>query len=87
MIERSFKRQIALRLDETAPLIQVVVGPRQVGKTTAIRQLLKNRGIYFTADSPVPLGTEEIEKVWRNNPLPCDADDLSIITMRAVSCG
>jgi uncharacterized protein len=64
MIERSFKIQIESRLAETAPLIQVVVGPRQVGKTTAIRQILKDKGLYFTADSPVPLEPEEIEKLW-----------------------
>jgi predicted AAA+ superfamily ATPase len=65
MINRSFKRQIESRLAESTSLIQVIVGPRQVGKTTAIKQLLKSHGLYFTADSPVPFGPEEIEMLWR----------------------
>ncbi|PWU17151.1 MAG: hypothetical protein C5B49_09485 [Bdellovibrio sp.] len=64
MIERSFKPLLASRLTETSPLIQVLVGPRQVGKTTAIRQILDRRGLYFTADSPVPLDSQEIERLW-----------------------
>lgn len=38
--ERAFVAQLEHRLAEVAPLIQVLVGPRQVGKTTGIRQLL-----------------------------------------------
>jgi len=32
--------RLRARLEELAPLIQVVLGPRQVGKATAIQQLL-----------------------------------------------
>jgi predicted AAA+ superfamily ATPase len=45
-------------------LIQVVVGPRQVGKTTAIRGALAGRGVYETADMPVPLRSENIQEWW-----------------------
>lgn len=38
--ERVFVSQIEHRLNGVAPLMQVLVGPRQVGKTTGIRQLL-----------------------------------------------
>lgn len=38
--ERAFVAQIENRLRGEAPLIQVLVGPRQVGKTTGMRQLL-----------------------------------------------
>jgi predicted AAA+ superfamily ATPase len=38
--ERPFVAQIETRLYDGQPLIQVLVGPRQVGKTTGIRQLL-----------------------------------------------
>jgi predicted AAA+ superfamily ATPase len=65
-ISRSFKTALVTRLSEKAPLIQVLVGPRQVGKTTAIRQILKDQGLYFSADSPVPLATTEIETLWQN---------------------
>jgi len=38
--ERAFVAQLEKRLCGEAPLIQVLVGPRQVGKTTGMRQLL-----------------------------------------------
>ncbi len=63
-ISRSFKTLIQARLSEKSPLIQVLVGPRQVGKTTAIKQIFSDCGIYFSADSPVPLAPEEIETQW-----------------------
>jgi uncharacterized protein len=62
---RTFERLLRDRLSDTAPLIQVVVGPRQVGKTTAIQQALNGRGLYETADSPAPLDPENIEQWWR----------------------
>lgn len=38
--ERPFVAQLERRLCGEAPLIQVLIGPRQVGKTTGLRQLL-----------------------------------------------
>jgi uncharacterized protein len=38
--ERPFVKLLEKRLIEETPLIQVLVGPRQVGKTTGIKQLL-----------------------------------------------
>lgn len=40
LYERPFVAQLENRLSGEKPLIQVLVGPRQVGKTTGIRQLL-----------------------------------------------
>ncbi|MFM1855555.1 MAG: hypothetical protein RLZ83_864 [Pseudomonadota bacterium] len=37
---RHFVGTLAQRLTALQPLIQVLVGPRQVGKTTGVRQLL-----------------------------------------------
>ena len=76
-ISRSFKNTLAARLEEKSPLIQVLIGPRQVGKTTAIRALLANQGIYFSADSPVPLNAEEIQNVW-NQAMELDHPLLAI---------
>lgn len=45
--ERSFVGKLAARLQESAPLIQVLTGPRQVGKTTGVRQLLARTGVPF----------------------------------------
>jgi uncharacterized protein len=38
--QRSFVSTLAARLAAAQPLIQVITGPRQVGKTTGVRQLL-----------------------------------------------
>ena len=52
------------RLSEENPLIQVVIGPRQIGKTTAIKSFLSSSGDYHSADSPTPLRFEEIQNWW-----------------------
>lgn len=66
-----FKRDITLilgkRLKERAKAIQVVIGPRQVGKTTAIKQLLAEHGApshYVAADLPSPPEAEWILDEW-----------------------
>ncbi len=41
MIIRQFVDELLSRIQEKSPLMQFVVGPRQVGKTTGIEQLLK----------------------------------------------
>ena len=40
LYERSFVAQLEQRLSVGQPLIQVLVGPRQVGKTTGVKQIL-----------------------------------------------
>lgn len=53
MFERPVLQQIIKRTNEPRRFIQVLVGPRQVGKTTLIKQLLKRLILpyYFvTAD-------------------------------------
>jgi len=55
----------AVRRD--AQLLQVVIGPRQVGKTTAVRQLLQRldwSSHVASADSALPPGPEWIESNW-----------------------
>jgi predicted AAA+ superfamily ATPase len=61
---RSLHDLIVARFQESHPLIQVVVGPRQVGKTTAVQSALRGRGIYETADSPLPLPASVIAEWW-----------------------
>ena len=55
------------RLQEPRRFIQVLTGPRQVGKTTSVRQTLESCGIrshYATADSPSPLPAVWIDQQW-----------------------
>jgi len=59
MYERKECQILKTRLEEPRRFLQVLVGPRQVGKTTVVRQLLekiKMPFVYFTADS-VPVTT------------------------------
>lgn len=67
-----YSRELAKRLERrlTAPraFIQVVMGPRQTGKTTAIKQAAKASGLpsrVASADSPAELTGEWVELEWR----------------------
>jgi len=54
-------------LKSEADFIQVVVGPRQVGKTTLVLQMLKRwegSKLYETADIPGTPPLLWLEKVW-----------------------
>lgn len=61
---RSLVIALRQRIGEKSPLIQVVVGPRQVGKTTALKAALGGSGIYHSADYPTPLGSDALIKWW-----------------------
>ena len=53
-------------------LMQALVGPRQVGKTTLARQLmaaLAMPSVYASADAPLPPGPEWVETHWRQAQL------------------
>jgi hypothetical protein len=55
---RPLQASLREQLSRLATVIHVVIGPRQVGKTTIARQIQDAIGIpsiYATADSPVPL--------------------------------
>jgi hypothetical protein len=71
-----FKREIVYqlkpRLKESRRFIQVITGPRQVGKTTAVNQVLKEwQGLfhYAMADLPAPPQPAWIEQQWETTRL------------------
>jgi len=54
-------------MDEPRRFIQILSGPRQTGKTTLARQVLKSldwSGHYATADEPALKGPDWIEQQW-----------------------
>lgn len=60
--------ELATACRRATPLIQVIVGPRQVGKTTAAQQLVERLGwphVAASADAPLPPGPEWIETQWQ----------------------
>jgi predicted AAA+ superfamily ATPase len=68
IIQRQFVAELSRRLREPLNFIQVVVGPRQVGKTTGLRQLVKGwngPAHMVTADEVAPPRADWIEVNWR----------------------
>lgn len=58
---------LASRLDELRRFIQVVAGPRQVGKTTLVQQVCEASGLpvqFASADEPTLRGPEWIGQQW-----------------------
>ena len=65
--ERPQAGELRRRLKEPRRFIQVVAGPRQVGKTTLLLQLADEIGPalrYASADEPTLRGTKWIEQQW-----------------------
>lgn len=65
--ERAAGATLAARLRERRRFIQVVAGPRQVGKTTLVTQILDRLALphrYASADDPGLRGTGWIEAQW-----------------------
>ena len=77
----SFIQELKANLAATPKFIQVILGPRQVGKTTGILQFLtslKQPHFYFSTDdliSPTPLWLEE---KWQDTKLSGDETYLII---------
>lgn len=66
--ERPLTSSLCAMLSRPTSVIHVMIGPRQVGKTTIARQIQESIGIpsiYATADSPTPLDSGWIETQWR----------------------
>jgi predicted AAA+ superfamily ATPase len=77
-IQRFFVPTLQARLNESSlPFLQVLLGPRQIGKSTAISQLLTSwpgSKIFVSADEVVPPKAEWIEYLWQralSEPAPC----------------
>jgi predicted AAA+ superfamily ATPase len=59
---------LAARLPERRRFIQVVTGPRQVGKTTLVQQVVEASGLpvrFASADEPTLRGAEWVDQQWQ----------------------
>lgn len=86
-----FKRDITLiirqRLLEKPKSIQVILGPRQIGKTTAIQQLLaewKSSHHYAAADLPAPPEATWIMDQWSIARSHCEKKNCAILVLDEV---
>jgi len=69
MFERSYLKVLRDRIQEQRMFIQVVMGPRQVGKTTMIKQVLDQisiRYIFESADAVLNSNTAWLSQVWES---------------------
>ncbi|MEI6803516.1 MAG: ATP-binding protein [Burkholderiales bacterium] len=84
--ERAFVAQLEKRLGGDAPLIQVLVGPRQVGKTTGLRQLLKRvaKGHYANADDLLVTDRSWLLEQWQKALLLGDGALLAVDEIQKV---
>ncbi|MFN0118850.1 MAG: ATP-binding protein [Elusimicrobiota bacterium] len=67
-IQREFVSILESRLKEPSPLIQVILGPRQVGKTTGIHQYLTKTSassLYVSADDTLSASYLWIQEQWQ----------------------
>ena len=67
MFERSELHTLKKRIREPRLFIQVVMGPRQVGKTTLVSQLFKQTtipGLFESADAIVAGNSTWLEQIW-----------------------
>ncbi len=69
MIERSYLHTVMSRIIEERKFIQVIVGPRQVGKTTMVGQLLSKIDIPYlseSADAIIVSNSTWLSQVWES---------------------
>lgn len=67
MFQRHLVSQLVSRMQEPRRFIQIVVGPRQTGKTTAITQTLESLDLphyYVSADDPLLASAEWLKNEW-----------------------
>lgn len=69
MIERTYLKIVRERVDETRKFIQVILGPRQVGKTTMVTQLFSKLvipSLYESADAISATNAAWLMQVWES---------------------
>src|SRR5438552_17783284 len=77
MIRRALHDALVSRLKEPRRFMQVLAGPRQVGKTTLIHQVLESANTpfhYASADQPTLRDRAWIEQEWDRGRLRAAED-------------
>lgn len=80
--QRSHYAALHARLTEPRRFLQVVAGPRQVGKTTLVQQVCDNLTVpchYASADEPTLRGAEWIAQQWDIGRLRAEAGEAVLV--------
>jgi predicted AAA+ superfamily ATPase len=80
MFERPHLKTVKARIEEHRKFIQVILGPRQVGKTTMITQLVKQLSIpnlFESADAISATNSAWITQIWESARLRIKASNAS----------
>jgi uncharacterized protein len=80
MYKRKQLGELSRRINEPRRFIQVIFGPRQVGKTTLVTQLTEEIEIpyyYVSADAVLALNSAWIEQVWEAARIQMDQNSAS----------
>lgn len=84
MFKRNICSVLESRLKEKRRFIQIVMGPRQVGKTTAVQQVISNIGLpseYASADQPQLRDRLWLEQQWELARLKAVEDGIAIFAV------
>ena len=84
MFERVYYKVIRERLEEPRRFIQIVTGPRQVGKTTMVKQVLsslKTPRLMYSADDVPTSKREWISDCWENARMKLRTDPIDSIVL------
>lgn len=79
MYKRNIYGTIVKRLNEQRMFIQVIMGPRQIGKSTVIKQALDDLGkpfLFYSADTVPTTSSTWISDCWNNARLQMRAQEL-----------
>ncbi len=84
MYKRSEYKTIKSRLEEPRKFIQVVMGPRQVGKSTVVKQVLKDLNFpyqFFSADNIPASDSRWIANCWETARVKMDSQKLNSLIL------
>lgn len=84
MYERALAKKLKERLAAPRAFIQVVMGPRQTGKTTAIKQAVRASGLAYrvaSADSASQLSAEWVALEWRQARALAQHEGMAVLVL------
>lgn len=80
MYELPYLKQVKSRIEEPRKFIQVIIGPRQVDKTTMVNQLLSQLSISYVSESADAISATNsawLMQVWETARLKMKASGAS----------